>query len=177
MANPVHLRGDPAFLDRTSERALRTVPVRRTSGSPAAPAPRAREGSEQVRNVVIFPRPCDRCGRRDYTFSPSPEGPGELPAFAASNRPISGRLPTPEATGEMRATGGCIDPSRQGSPRGIRRRNGAPLPPPALNLPAPVCGALPFTSRQLHVLLNSLFKVLFNFPSWYLSSIGLVLSI
>ena len=35
----MHLRGDPAFLDRTSERALRTVPVRRTSGSPAAPAP------------------------------------------------------------------------------------------------------------------------------------------
>ena len=32
----------------------------------------------------------------------------------------------------------------------------------------------PFTSKRFHVLLNSLFKVLFNFPSRYLSSIGLV---
>ncbi len=32
----------------------------------------------------------------------------------------------------------------------------------------------PFTSKWFHVLLNSLFKVLFNFPSRYLSSIGLV---
>ena len=32
----------------------------------------------------------------------------------------------------------------------------------------------PFTSKRFHVLLNSLFKVLFNFPSRYLFSIGLV---
>ena len=32
----------------------------------------------------------------------------------------------------------------------------------------------PFTSKRFHVLLNSLFKVLFNFPSRYLSAIGLV---
>ena len=32
----------------------------------------------------------------------------------------------------------------------------------------------PFTSRRFHVLLNSLFKVLFNFPSRYLCAIGLV---
>ena len=32
-----------------------------------------------------------------------------------------------------------------------------------------------FTSERFHVLLNSLFKVLFNFPSWYLFAIGLVL--
>ena len=31
----------------------------------------------------------------------------------------------------------------------------------------------PFTSERFHVLLNSLFKVLFNFPSRYLSAIGL----
>ena len=31
----------------------------------------------------------------------------------------------------------------------------------------------PFTSTQFHVLLNSLFKVLFNFPSRYLFAIGL----
>ncbi len=32
----------------------------------------------------------------------------------------------------------------------------------------------PFASKRFHVLLNSLFKVLFNFPSRYLSTIGLV---
>ena len=31
----------------------------------------------------------------------------------------------------------------------------------------------PFASIRFHVLLNSLFKVLFNFPSRYLSAIGL----
>ena len=35
----------------------------------------------------------------------------------------------------------------------------------------------PFDSVRFHVLLNSLFKVLFNFPSRYLSTIGLVSSI
>jgi hypothetical protein len=33
----------------------------------------------------------------------------------------------------------------------------------------------PFTSKRFHALLNSLFKVLFNFPSRYLFAIGLVL--
>ena len=33
----------------------------------------------------------------------------------------------------------------------------------------------PFTSKRIHALLNSLFKVLFNFPSRYLFTIGLVL--
>lgn len=32
----------------------------------------------------------------------------------------------------------------------------------------------PFTFKRFHVLLNSLFKVLFNFPSRYLFAIGLV---
>ena len=33
----------------------------------------------------------------------------------------------------------------------------------------------PITFEWFHALLNSLFKVLFNFPSWYLFAIGLVL--
>lgn len=36
-------------------------------------------------------------------------------------------------------------------------------------------GFVRLTCRWFHVLLNSLFKVLFNFPSWYLFTIGLVL--
>ena len=40
--------------------------------------------------------------------------------------------------------------------------------------PGPTLRIHPFTSMRFHVLLNSLFKVLFNFPSRYLSAIGLV---
>ena len=42
-----------------------------------------------------------------------------------------------------------------------------PEPPPATSRTPP------FTTTQFHVLLNSLFKVLFNFPSRYLFAIGL----
>jgi hypothetical protein len=38
---------------------------------------------------------------------------------------------------------------------------------------APTSRAPPFTAARFHVLLNSLFKVLFNFPSRYLFAIGL----
>ena len=43
-----------------------------------------------------------------------------------------------------------------------------------MNLPIRSFGFLRFTPERFHVLLNSLFKVLFNFPSRYLSAIGLV---
>ena len=43
-----------------------------------------------------------------------------------------------------------------------------------LNLPHRTFGLLGFTPGRFHVLLNSLFKVLFNFPSRYLFAIGLV---
>ena len=51
--------------------------------------------------------------------------------------------------------------------RGHRRRRRKPGPP------APTSRAPPFTAARFHVLLNSLFKVLFNFPSRYLFAIGL----
>ncbi len=70
-------------------------------------------------------------------------------------------------------------PSGPGSPRG-----GSPTRTERWSrgkgLNAPGRGVLrlhPFDSVRFHVLLNSLFKVLFNFPSRYLSAIGLVLSI
>ena len=43
----------------------------------------------------------------------------------------------------------------------------------SLNLQVPTSRTPPFTTTQFHVLLNSLFKVLFNFPSRYLFAIGL----
>ncbi|KAK9517481.1 hypothetical protein VZT92_023980 [Zoarces viviparus] len=63
---------------------------------------------------------------------------------------------------------------------GQRSHEGIPthpstVPIPAeLNPPRRLRGPHPFTSQRFHALLNSLFKVLFNFPLRYLSTIGLV---
>src|SRR5271167_3227821 len=47
-------------------------------------------------------------------------------------------------------------------------------PEVSLNLSVNTCKFCPLTPERFHVLLNSLFKVLFNFPSRYLFAIGLV---
>lgn len=63
---------------------------------------------------------------------------------------------------------------RAGVPRGDPHAPcGRPLPA-ELNPPGGLRGPHPFTSQRFHALLNSLFKVLFNFPLRYLSTIGLV---
>ena len=63
-------------------------------------------------------------------------------------------------------------------PRGRGHSEHLPTPPGAPREPAEFRGSTlwshPFASERFHVLLNSLFKVLFNFPSRYLSAIGLV---
>ena len=57
-------------------------------------------------------------------------------------------------------------------------REDMPKPRPArgrrVESDAPTLRSSPFASRRFHVLLNSLFKVLFNFPSRHLRTIGLV---
>ena len=61
-------------------------------------------------------------------------------------------------------------PTETPSPRGSQ----TPEPPSRQpESPRPASRAPPFTTTQFHVLLNSLFKVLFNFPSRYLFAIGL----
>ena len=86
---------------------------------------------------------------------------------------------------------GASDRRRTG--RGAPPAESAPVdrpvaPPVALLADAATCGpngrriesdgqtlrSSPFASERFHVLLNSLFKVLFNFPSRYLFAIGLV---
>ena len=61
------------------------------------------------------------------------------------------------------------DPSR---PRKDRRR--APPRTGRVEFREATLRSHQFASERFHVLLNSLFKVLFNFPSRYLSAIGLV---
>ena len=60
--------------------------------------------------------------------------------------------------------------SRQRRPCGS---HAAQLPATKVEYPTETSRTPPFTTTQFHVLLNSLFKVLFNFPSRYLFAIGL----
>ena len=61
-------------------------------------------------------------------------------------------------------------PTTAGRPRGSHLQQ---LPGRKPESPTPTSRVPPFTTTQFHVLLNSLFKVLFNFPSRYLFAIGL----
>jgi hypothetical protein len=65
--------------------------------------------------------------------------------------------PTPPLTRAQSPCGSCTPQQQQRQPE----------PPPQTS------STPPFTTTQFHVLLNSLFKVLFNFPSRYLFAIGL----
>ncbi|GCC42442.1 hypothetical protein chiPu_0026042 [Chiloscyllium punctatum] len=56
----------------------------------------------------------------------------------------------------------------------IRQTPTRPTGATELNPPGRLRGPHPFTSQRFHALLNSLFKVLFNFPLRYLLTIGLV---
>ena len=53
------------------------------------------------------------------------------------------------------------------------RNRKAQMPSSGLEPPTQTSRTPPFTTKQFHVLLNSLFKVLFNLPSPYLFAIGL----
>ena len=64
-------------------------------------------------------------------------------------------------------------PSGRGA-RSVRILTTPQSPTVRAEFPGPTMRIHPFDSIRFHVLLNSLFKVLFNFPSRYLSAIGLV---
>ena len=84
-----------------------------------------------------------------------------------SVQPLSGSLREP--AGEMLpATKPHIT-----TPQSLRIPDARSRPNVSLNLRGATSRTPPFTTTQFHVLLNSLFKVLFNFPSRYLFAIGL----
>jgi hypothetical protein len=86
--------------------------------------------------------------------------------------PNGSRRPT---RGEVHAFGaGRRQTARSGANAVRRAPNARRAPETRLNLPVRPFGFLRFTPERFHVLLNSLFKVLFNFPSRYLFAIGLV---
>ena len=67
------------------------------------------------------------------------------------------------------ANGGGARSGRTSARLANRRKAGSGR---RMNLPVRSFGFLRFTPERFHVLLNSLFKVLFNFPSRYLFAIG-----
>ena len=102
--------------------------------------------------------------RRGAAITPLPKK--WSPYAPASDRRKTGRSALPEEsaqTGGSRTTGRSL--RIQVPPFAARRQ---------VEFPGPTLRIHPFASKRFHVLLNSLFKVLFNFPSRYLSAIGLV---
>ena len=92
---------------------------------------------------------------------------GVLPKQSSIHQPCAGALNGRGAhLQKVHSYGNKLTPIRQGS---SERK----LQPQKLNS-ASFFQLLPFTSKRFHVLLNSLFKVLCNFPSRYLFAIGLV---
>jgi len=95
--------------------------------------------------------------------------PGLRPTPSGSRRPTRGEVRStsrardvPRARDHPEGRSQVVPATRSGSEDWI------------LNLPVRPLGLHPFTPERFHVLLNSLFKVLFNFPSRYLFAIGLV---
>ena len=82
-----------------------------------------------------------------------------------AREPVVALCPRKVHTAGARSRGGRVDKD----PRPTRGRATC-----RAEFRGPTMRIHPFTSRRFHVLLNSLFKVLFNFPSRYLSAIGLV---
>jgi hypothetical protein len=92
------------------------------------------------------------------------------------------RPPSPGASDRRRTGRGA--PPAESAPvdRPVEHRPRAPLADAATDGPSgrriesdgQTLRSSPFASKRFHVLLNSLFKVLFNFPSRYLFAIGLV---
>lgn len=102
--------------------------------------------------------------QRGASITPSPKT--RLPSAPASDRRRTGRGALPEEsahTGSGRTTSRSL---RIQIPQSAARRQ--------VEFLGPTLRIHPFASKRFHVLLNSLFKVLFNFPSRYLSAIGLV---
>ena len=138
---------------------------RRAVGRHGCPVPASRTRPEnQVAKGGGRPSAPQRSTAGGYN---SARRSAHLPSSRASDRREDdrGALPAESAHGRVRRRSA---PGSQGS------RN-APLQTAGrAEFSGPTLRIHPFTSERFHVLLNSLFKVLFNFPSRYLSAIGLV---
>ena len=88
------------------------------------------------------------------------------PSSGASDRRRTGRGAPPAGSAPAIAANTRAAPLADATTRATRR--------PPVESGGQTLRSSPFASKRFHVLLNSLFKVLFNFPSRYLFAIGLV---
>ena len=151
-------RGDPNPYARRGRRALKSVHPSRTPDEGQEPEPEGGHGGKctSVRQRAMT------AGSYKATAEQRPPSPG------ASRR---------HANRSWRSLRGKCTRRRRPHERAVQERSGHP-PQVTLDRQVESRGLTwrshPFTSKRFHVLLNSLFKVLFNFPSRYLSTIGLV---
>ena len=114
-------------------------------------------------------------GHSLYEAAPLPAGRAAQNAALSPEAELRPRLRYATSSTLREAPEKC-NPTRGGkTPGPARKRVGdrTHRPPGSLNLRRRLRETPPFTTTQFHVLLNSLFKVLFNFPSRYLFAIGL----
>ena len=138
-------------------------PSTRSERTASSASPVERRQSADGRWDAANPRSRNSRPGRAITLPPKRKSPSRL----ACDRPKTGRGTLPEESAlaeDSRTPGGSLQ---------------IPIPTSAVwkrqvEFPGSTLRIHPFTSKQFHVLLNSLFKVLFNFPSRYLSAIGLV---
>ncbi|CAB1445180.1 unnamed protein product [Pleuronectes platessa] len=142
-------RGTPSLSETPPKRG-------RKERAQRVPSPRPREAARSGREALYSTRAVrPPCHLRPQPFQADPE-----PVAAHRQRRKCARR-GPASAGER---------SREEI---LPHLHGRPLPA-ELNPPGRLRGPHPFTSQRFHALLNSLFKVLFNFPLRYLSTIGLV---
>ena len=163
-------------------------PRTQSASAGAAPDVEAPRSASTVQTVLT-----SRSGTKTRAARASREGTagtkvprsdgGPTPPDGCNTDPARGQLPSGQGLVTASRTGRG---SRRGGKCTRRRRprtgqgpwSGIPKPgaPPSgeLNSASRLLRAHSFASKWFHVLLNSLFKVLFNFPSRYLFAIGLV---
>ena len=104
-------------------------------------------------------------GPHRWSITPAAEAASHLPTEHLTARRIGrGIQPEESAPGSFLAGRGVV----------LRILTTPQSPTVRAEFPGPTMRIHPFDSIRFHILLNSLFKVLFNFPSRYLSAIGLV---
>ena len=135
-------------------RALATVPASRTHARVRGAAAGLDRRSSSVR----------RRANASRVYNTEPEG--RPPSPRASRRRRTGRGAPPAGSAPVADANVLAAPLADATTGTTRRLR--------VESDGRTLRSSPFASKRFHVLLNSLFKVLFNFPSRYLFAIGLV---
>lgn len=139
----------------------------RSAGTETGP----RESNAHARRAVDAP---PRNGRPRSADGPTPAGPVCSDAEAPVTLPGSFSPPANRSWRSVRGKYGRRPTVRRPARSREEMRDRAPPPGRRTESRGRTIRSSPFASGRFHVLLNSLFKVLFNFPSRYLFAIGLV---